>query len=403
MRFRSASRPRAAGAAERSARTATTAAFFLTGAVMAAWSTRIPTVQERLGLTPSGLSVAILGLEGGALVGLPLGGALVARFGSRRCLRVSLVAYALALVGPAVAGNLARLVLALAVLAVANSVLDVAMNAQGLEVERRYGRPVLSSMHAGHSGGLLVGGLVGTGAAAVGVPVIAHFAAVAACAAVVGTHVTRALINGTRVAGGPADGPVLARPDRALALLGAVAFGGFLLDGTAYNWTAVHLRTAFGAPPGVAALAFTVVAFAQIVGRLAGDRLAARWGRARLVQAAGVTSALGAAGAILDPGPVPRLAGWALFGLGLAVIAPTVLGAVATPTPGPARAEASALSRAIAAVATVGYLGSFTGPPLIGVVAGFSSLPTALWLVIAVGLLITGLARPALHRADSGQ
>jgi hypothetical protein len=97
--------------------------------------------------------------------------------------------------------------------------------------------------------------------------------------------------------------------------------------------------------------------------------------------------------AIVAPGEVTSLAGWALFGLGLATIAPTVLSATpgATDVPAPA---------AIAAVTTVGYLGSFTGPPLIGVLAGISSLPTALWLLVAVSLLLTGLARSALTRAD---
>jgi hypothetical protein len=73
------------------------------------------------------------------------------------------------------------------------------------------------------------------------------------------------------------------------------------------------------------------------------------------------------------------------------VIAPTVLGATpgATGTPAPV---------AIAAVTTVGYLGSFTGPPLIGVLAGATSLPTALWLLVGVGLAVAALAAPALLR-----
>ncbi|GIJ73497.1 MFS transporter [Virgisporangium ochraceum] len=376
----------------RTARIGTTAAFLLTGAVMAAWSTRIPAVQDRLHLTPSGLSVAILGLEGGAVIGLPVGGALVARFGSRRCLRVALILYALALAGPAVAGSLTLLALALGIFAAACSVVDVAMNAQGVELERRYGRPVLSSMHAGHSGGLLVGGVVGTGAAAAGVSPVAHFAAVGVAAAVAAALVTRPLVDEPRRPRGPA----LARPGRGLALLGVVAFCGFVLDGTAYNWTAVHLRTAHDAAPGVAALAFTVVALAQIVGRLAGDRLALRWGRARLVRVAGGTAALGAALAILSPGAFPALAGWAVFGLGLAVIAPVVFSA----TPGASDAPAPV---AIAAVTTVGYLGSFTGPPLIGVVAGATSLPRAMWLLVAVAVVVSALAGPALHRRASGQ
>jgi MFS family permease len=60
---------------DRRARAATTAVFFVTGFVVAAWATRIPAIQGQLGLSPGGFAVAVLGLEGGALVGLPAGGA----------------------------------------------------------------------------------------------------------------------------------------------------------------------------------------------------------------------------------------------------------------------------------------------------------------------------------------
>jgi hypothetical protein len=58
------------------ARVATTVVFFVTGFVVAAWATRIPEVQQRLALTPGTFAIAVLGLEGGAIVGLPVGGAL---------------------------------------------------------------------------------------------------------------------------------------------------------------------------------------------------------------------------------------------------------------------------------------------------------------------------------------
>jgi MFS family permease len=86
--------------------------FFLTGAVVAAWSTRIPAIQERLHLTPAALGLAILGLEAGAVVGLPIGGALVARIGSRRSLRAGFAVYPTALLAVAAAPGLAALALA---------------------------------------------------------------------------------------------------------------------------------------------------------------------------------------------------------------------------------------------------------------------------------------------------
>src|SRR4051812_50153413 len=67
---------------DRRARAATTVVFFLTGAVFAAWSTRLPAIKEQLHLSNGALAVAILGLEAGAIAGLPAGGALVV--GARR-------------------------------------------------------------------------------------------------------------------------------------------------------------------------------------------------------------------------------------------------------------------------------------------------------------------------------
>ena len=156
----------AASKRERQARAATTLIFFMVGWVYAAWATRIPAIKDELRLSDGELGLAILGLEAGAIVGLPTGGALVARAGSRQALRVGFAVYPLALVAVALAPALATLAAALAVMAAATSVVDVAMNAQGVELERRYERPILSGLHAGHPLGLVAGGLAGTAAAA---------------------------------------------------------------------------------------------------------------------------------------------------------------------------------------------------------------------------------------------
>jgi MFS family permease len=191
--------------------------FFVTGFVVAAWATRIPAVQERLGLSPASFALAVLGLEGGALAGLPAGGALVARLGSRPCLRVGFALYPTALLGVALAPELGWLVAALAVMAAANSVVDVAMNAQGVELERRYRRPILSGLHAAHPLGMLAGGLGGTAAAAAGLTVLPHFALAATSGLLAGLAATRRLVSEPRQ---PRQ-PLLARPGGQVLLLGA--------------------------------------------------------------------------------------------------------------------------------------------------------------------------------------
>jgi MFS family permease len=370
---------------ERRARAATTAVFFLTGALYAAWATRIPTVQERLDLSPGMLGLAILGLELGAVTGLPAGGALVDRVGSASALRVGFVLYPAALFAVALAPSLAVLAGVLAAMSAATSVVDVAMNAQGVELERRYGRPILSSMHAGHSFGLVGGGLAGTAAAAAHLPLAAHFGATAALGLPAAIGATGLLVSEPARHGRAG----LGRPRGRLLLLGLIAFCAFLLDGSAYSWSAVHLRTERDAGFGLAAFAFTVFSLTLALGRLAGDRLIARFGRVRVVQGCGLVAAAGSTLAIAAPSAASSLAGWALFGLGLAAIAPTVLGAAPAAGRGPAGVS-------IAAVTTVGYLGSFTGPPAIGALAGLGSLSGALGMLVAVSLLMAMLARPGL-------
>ncbi|HEY7077948.1 MAG TPA: MFS transporter [Solirubrobacteraceae bacterium] len=370
----------------RRARAATMLLFAFTGALSATWSSRIPAVQDRLGLTPGTLAVAILGLEAGAIAGLPGGGALVARIGSRRSLALG---YALAPAGLLAAGlapSLAALVAAVALFAAANSVIDVAMNVQGIELERRYGRPILAGLHAGHPLGLFAGGLAATAAAAGGLAPGDHFAVVAALAVPLGIGASRALVAEP----GSRDRVRLVRPRGPLLVLGLVAFCAFLLDGGAYNWSAVHLRGTLGASPGLAAAGFSAFALAVAAGRLRSDRLVARLGRARFVRLAALVAAAGAAVVVAAGQPAVGIAGWMLLGVGLAGIAPTVLGAA------PALADVRP-PVAIAAVTMIGYLGSFTGPPAIGAVAQATGLSAALALLVAAALAAGALAPRALR------
>src|ERR687887_2392267 len=168
----------------RRARAASTLVFFLTGAVFATWAARIPSIQERMDLSPGGLSVALVGIEAGAITGLAIGAKVVTARDSRAALRLGFAVYPPALVAAAAASNLALLATALAVMGAANSTIDVAINVQGIELERRQARPLLSGLHSAHSFGVLGGGLGGTLAAAHDVAPLTHFAVVAAIAVV---------------------------------------------------------------------------------------------------------------------------------------------------------------------------------------------------------------------------
>src|SRR4051794_2433045 len=181
----------------RTARRAAWVAFCVTGAMTATWAARIPAVQDRLGLSTGGLAVVAVAIEGGALCGLPLGAAAVVRVGSRRALAVAVVGYGPGIVWAAVAPGLASLAVGLGLWASANSVLDVALNAQGVELERRAGRPLLSGLHAGQSAGLLAGAAIAFAAAAGGVPLAAHGAGIGVFTVTAGLVASRFLLPAT--------------------------------------------------------------------------------------------------------------------------------------------------------------------------------------------------------------
>src|SRR5215207_4444220 len=124
----------------RASRLAVLAVFFVNGLVIGTWVVRIPAIKEKLDLGEGLLGVALLGAAVGALVAMPLVGALVSRFGSRRV--VGTAALVLSLLAPALAPNLPFLAPALVIVGAANGGLDVAMNAQAVAVERGYGRPI---------------------------------------------------------------------------------------------------------------------------------------------------------------------------------------------------------------------------------------------------------------------
>lgn len=130
----------------RRARTAVAVVFFVNGAAFAAWASRVPAIRGRLGLSDGQQGLALIGLAAGAVLGLPLAGIVVAWWGSALVIRGALLGYCAALIVLPFAGSPGWL--ALAAFGLGNSVLDVAMNEHGVEVEPGYGRQILSGFRA---------------------------------------------------------------------------------------------------------------------------------------------------------------------------------------------------------------------------------------------------------------
>ena len=380
----------------RRARVGVAVIFLVTGALFATWAARVPAIKQHLDLGDGQLAVALIAMNAGAVAGLQLGGILVPRLGSRPALRLALPAYAVALLGPGLAVSLVTLSAGLFALAAANSVVDIAMNAHGVALERRYGRPILSGLHAMHSLGGIVGGALGALAAWLDVGVSAHFLAVALAATGTGVAATRPLLAASVDAAGRTGRPAgtsgwLGGWSGRVVALGVLGFSLCLAEGSANDWSAVYLRDQLGASAATAAAGVMVFMAAMTVGRLAGDRLAGRFGPVATFRAGTALAGAGFAAALLVDWPAAGLAGLALFGGGLSFTLPLTLSAAGHLPGEPAAA-------AVARASTISYLGAFAGPGMIGALAGTVGLAAALGLpalVVAATALGAGAVAPA--------
>ena len=366
-----------------SARAAVLAVFFTNGVVIGTWVVRIPALKEKLDLGEGLLGVALLGAAVGALVAMPVVGALVSRFGSRRVVGLSALALSVVLLTPGLASSLPMLVLAVVLLGAANGGLDVAMNAQAVAVERGYGRSIMSSFHAAWSFGGLGGAALGGLLASRGIEPLPHFAAVAIPAAIAFAFAYGALLPSSADASEEGT-PAFARPTRALLGLGIISFCVLLGEGAMGDWSAVYLDDTLRTGPGFAAAGYGAFSLSMAFGRLFGDRFTELLGPVTLVRACGVIAAVGLGVALAAAHPIVALVGFACAGAGFSIVFPTALSAAGR-TGGPT-------GPALAAVTTAAYTGFLVGPPFIGFLAEATGLGYALYLVVALSTAVVILA-----------
>jgi MFS family permease len=371
----------------RSPRAAASSAFLIHSTVSGTWAPRLPAIKESLGLSDGELGTALVGLALGLLIGTRVAGAPVDRLGSRPVMRVGFPLLAATLVLPGLADSLVTLFLALFVLGLASGALDVAMNAQGIEVERSLSRPILSGLHGLWSVGLGIGAGVAALAAAIDAGPLEQFAVVAAVLALASLVFLRTLLPAQRAAPGePNDSVEAVDWTPALVLLGVIAFCSFVGEGSASDWSAVYMTQELGSSQALGAVAFAAFAVTMAAARFAADPLRGRLGNVVLVRGGSLIAAAGLGLALLVHEPAAAIAGFALLGLGLAPVVPIAFSAASELDP-------RATGRLVGRVATLGYVGSVAGPIMIGWLAEATSLRVSLGLVVLLALTISASAR----------
>jgi hypothetical protein len=380
-RLRPGDRRRRGTSVDTRAHRALVAGFVVLGAIDGVWVARLPAIKHNLSLDSGRLGIVIFAVTAVATASLPFAGWISARRGSRGPAGAGLVLASGALAAAAFVPSFAPLLLVACGLGSGIGIADVALNAHGIELERRTGRHLLSPLHAAWSFGLLGGSAVTAVSAATGIGLRAELPAVAVALVLVTLAATPQLLPGTAA---DVETTHLALPRGALALPAVLMFCAFFVESASMNWSAVFLSGPAGASSAVAAGAVVAYAAAMGAARLFGDRLLVRWGFGGLARRSGAITCVGTLLAILTRSPAPALVGFALVGVGCAAIVPALFRI------GGSMAGVSQ-SAGVAAVATAGYTGGLVNGPVIGFVARGVGLSAALGLLVLAGAVIVVL------------
>jgi fucose permease len=410
----------------RRARVAVSALFLVNGAILANVLPRLPALKAQLELSNTALGTAIAAMPVGGLIAGSVAGLLIVRYSSRRVTVVGGVLLSVLLALVALAPGWLALAGSFLVLGMIDAVMDSAMNAHGIAVQRSYGRSIMHGFHGWWSAGTLIGAATGALAAAAGIPLLLHLVAVGIVLAGVSLAAGPLLLRGhgtdthaaeplpetagsatARGGGVPADAETQdgarsagRRGVRLLAILAPFALIGILgvmLEDAAQTWSTIYLTEVLGAAVGIAAIAVVLYTAGMTVGRLTNDRWIDRWGDATVGRAGAIVASLGlvlviVAGSLAS---IPLAAlGFGLVGLGASPLFPVMITAAGT-VPGVPPGQGVAL------VTWLGRGGFVIAPALVGLAADAVGLAAALIIPLVAGLTVALLMGRLL--ASSGR
>jgi MFS family permease len=359
---------------------AVVARFLVHGLAISTWVSRIPSIKSSLHLNDGLFGLALLGTAIGSMIGIPVCGYVVSHYGSRRAATFTSSGLCVALILPALAFNAWTLFAALFVFGFMAGSNDVAMNSQGVAIERLMGTPTMSRFHAMFSIGGIVGAAIGGVIAAQSISPQIHLPVAGALILAFAIATGPYLMETRPDAKTPSIRPRLHHIPPALLVLSAIGFCVFLSEGGIADWTAIYLKQVLNAGPGLAAAGYAVFSATMSIFRLLGDSISARLGANWTIRGGAALAACGLGWALLVHSPYAALPGIALTGVGFSSIIPLVFAAGG-------RVKNVGEGAGVATVSGLGYIGFLVGPPAIGFISQLSSLRIGLGFVVFLSAL----------------
>ncbi|MBC7418830.1 MAG: MFS transporter [Pedobacter sp.] len=351
------------------------------GVAFASWASRIPEIKEHLHLTDAQFGALLLALPAGQLCTMPISAKLVTNFGSKKILTIVAPLYVLALTNIGLANTDWQLAAFLFLFGVIGNMCNISVNTQGIEAEKLFVKPIMTSFHGAWSLANFAGALIALLMINLGISPYYHYWIIA------GLIWINVLINHKYLVPGKAarterKPKFFTKPEGILLQLGIIGFCSMATEGAMFDWSGIYFEKIVMAPKSIVILGYASFMIMMAMGRFFGDRFVAKFGRKKTLQLSGLTASLGLFISVFFPYLPSATFGFMLVGLGVSGIVPTVYSIAGRNT------KVSA-GMALAMVSSVSYLGFLMGPPLIGFVSGLFNLRYSYALIACFGLLVT--------------
>lgn len=374
-------------------RIAVSSFYFIQGLIFASWASRIPDVKTTLQLNDAALGSVLFAIPVGQLSAMALSGYLVSRFGSRKILMLGVLLYIAGLISLGLVTTAWMLSAGLFFFGIAANLCNISVNTQGVGVERLYGRSIMATFHGLWSLAGFAGGLISTWMVGHDMSPFNHFCLIGGFCLLLLLLMRSTLLPSDEVRKPEKQEKVksvFVKPDRYIILLGVIAFGNMVCEGTMFDWSGVYFEQVIQPPKEWVRLGYIACMCTMACGRFIADKLVIRFGVVPVIRTSGVVIASGLLMAVLFPHLVTATIGFLLVGFGISSTVPicySLAGKSKVMLPGVA----------LATVSTIGFLGFLLGPPVIGFIAQALNLRWAFAIIACIGIMTTLLA-PALNR-----
>lgn len=360
-------------------RTAALVYFFISGFGYSTWACRIPAIQHQLNLNEAQLGTALLAAPLGIITTVPFTSNLLNKYSSKSIIIVGAVLYAFILALLSFATALWQLCVLLFCFGSSRNLLNLSMNAQGVEVQRLYDNSIITTFHAMWSMAGFAGAAVGYLFVLSGMPLLAHFLS-ASILLLVLSFIFYPNIFYVRLHTPPRK-KLFVWPDKYLLVFAMIAFATMACENVMYDWSAIFFQKAVGSSKETATAAFVIYMVCMTVARLLGDKIVPKLGVVTILRYSGILIFAGLLLSSLLPYVITAGLGFILVAFGVSCVVPLVFGLAGKSTK-------MSSGTAIASVSTISYFGFLVVPPAVGFIAQAIGLKWSFGIMSVFGLLI---------------